>query len=513
MPRKSTKSQPTKARKPRTYARPAARAAPARRRAAPYKKPGYGQRLGSFIGEGADLLFSKVNPLKIFGFGDYAPYSYDVRANTLLSMGNSPPEIQNKADGRVILRHREYIKDIVTGATSAFTVQSFPIQPADANTFPWLSTIAHCFEQYRLRGMIFEFKSTSADALNSTNTALGTVIMATEYDASRGDFTSKAEMENHQYAASARQSCSMLHPIECDRSQSTIDILYINEDPTITGPDLRFNDFGRFQIATVGQQGASVNIGELWVTYEIELLKPHQPTNDEMVGWSCRNIVGFSGLNLPMGTSEADIGVSNINSDIITGTYFTTGTCQFNLNSQAPSGYYLLSYLCEGAADDNACTVNFFLDDNTAGLWSIVSPTTAGTGWRGSTVPAPSGFVTFEKTSFRRQTILYKKPYDERLSSLSAILRLSDSTIWNGNITQAKFEMFRVPPQRNGTFVALSTTGLTTSPDALRLRIKHLEEQTEKEEKETPPVKESKSISSLEEYAAKLKQLQELQKK
>jgi hypothetical protein len=39
--------------------------------------------------------------------------------------------------------------------------------------FPWLSNIAQNFESYKLRGLVFEFKSMSGDALTSTNTALG----------------------------------------------------------------------------------------------------------------------------------------------------------------------------------------------------------------------------------------------------------------------------------------------------------------------------------------------------
>jgi len=234
----------------------------------------YGQRLGSVVGEGLQELFTQANPLKLLGFGDYVPTPFKVMQNTLLSMGNDPPEIQNAIDGRFIIRHREYLRDIVTGAAGAFNIQAFDINPGLETTFPWLAQISQAFEQYIMRGMIFEFKSTSADALNSTNTALGTVIMATQYDALKPVFVNKQEMENHQYAASAKQSCSMLHPVECARNASVLDHLYIRTGAVPPDADQRLYDFGKFQIATVGQQAANVNIGELWVTYEIELLKP-----------------------------------------------------------------------------------------------------------------------------------------------------------------------------------------------------------------------------------------------
>jgi hypothetical protein len=137
-----------------------------------------------------------------------------------------------------------------------------------------LSIIAQNFEQYKLRGVIFEFKSTSADALNSTNTALGEVIMATEYDSKKQDFASKLEMQNHEYAVAAKQSQSMLHPIECAHPLSTLDCLYLRTGQVPVGADQRMYDFGKFQIATMGQQGSNVDVGELWVTYEVEFLKP-----------------------------------------------------------------------------------------------------------------------------------------------------------------------------------------------------------------------------------------------
>jgi len=98
------------------------------------------------------------------------------------------------------------------------------------------------------------------------------VIMATQYDATRPQFTSKSQMENSEFASSCRQSSSMYHPIECARSQDVLQELYIRSGSNPQDP--RFTDFGNFALATVGQQASSVNIGELWVTYEIELMKP-----------------------------------------------------------------------------------------------------------------------------------------------------------------------------------------------------------------------------------------------
>lgn len=228
-----------------------------------------GSQIGAWLGDKAQSLIKSVT-----GFGDYVKPGWNVKQNSLLTMGQDPPQVKNSREGGVIVRHREYLQDIVTGTPGQFVVSSYKLQPGLQGSFPWLSIIAQNFEQYKLRGVIYEFKSTSADSLNSTNTALGEVIMATEYDSKKPNFANKLEMQNHQYAVAARQSSSMLHPIECAHPISTLDVLYIRQGTPPDGTDSRMYDFGNFQIATVGQQGANVNVGELWVTYEVEFLKP-----------------------------------------------------------------------------------------------------------------------------------------------------------------------------------------------------------------------------------------------
>lgn len=165
-----------------------------------------GGAVGSFLGGKIGHLVEQIT-----GFGDYK-----VMSNSIMSGGVTPPSIVNTANrGGIIVRHREYIGDVL--ATTAFTVQSFMINPGLFNTFPWLSQIAMGYEQYKPRGMIFEFLSTSSDALlsSATSTALGTVSMATQYDVSDPPFTDKRSMLNHEWSNSRKPSMSFIHPIEC----------------------------------------------------------------------------------------------------------------------------------------------------------------------------------------------------------------------------------------------------------------------------------------------------------
>lgn len=202
---------------------------------------------------------------KIIGFGDY-----NVEGNTLMTNGQVPKF--GAAADKVIIKHCEYLGDVI--GSTAFSIEKFPLNPGNPKTFPWLSALAMQFENYRIKGMIFMFKSTSADALNSTNTALGTVVAATQYNVLRPDFASKLEMENYEFATSSKPADSMIHPIECKSGLAPLEELYIRtSDYSSLDSDLRFSDYGNFYLATVGMQ-ASATIGELWVSYDIELIKP-----------------------------------------------------------------------------------------------------------------------------------------------------------------------------------------------------------------------------------------------
>jgi len=194
---------------------------------------------------------------------------YEIKDNSLVSAAGVPTF--KESDRSVKIRHREYLQD-VTGSTG-FSLQSLALNPGNSTTFPWLSTIARSFAQYRFHGLMFEFVSASADSLNSVNTALGYVVMATQYNAALPAFLNKQEMEEYDFSCSTRPSRTLIHPVECSPADTPLEHLYIRGGSLPAGSDIRLYDLGTFQLATVGMQAAA-NIGELWVTYDVELIKP-----------------------------------------------------------------------------------------------------------------------------------------------------------------------------------------------------------------------------------------------
>lgn len=231
-------------------------------------RAGVGRRIGGNIGEAIQDIAS------LFGFGDYY-----VRKNSLLDglKGTDPPAMRNTMVSTIV-RHREYIQDIQ--GTTTFTNTSFNINPGLASSFPWLSQIAANYEEYEILGMVYEYKTLSTESINSTSTALGAVVMATEYNTLNSPFVNKQQMENYEFCSSAKPSLSIMHPVECDPHQSPITRLYTRTGAIPTGSDQRLYDLGNFQIATTGMQSGVANtvIGELWCTYEIQFYKPKLTT-------------------------------------------------------------------------------------------------------------------------------------------------------------------------------------------------------------------------------------------
>lgn len=257
--------------------------------------------------------------------------------------GLAPPQIVNSVEtGSVIVRHREYIGDIL--ATTAFTNRQYPINPGLAQTFPWLSTIANSFEQYRIRGLLFEFGSTSSDALlsSSTSTALGSVIMSTDYDVADPAPTSKREMLNALFASSDKPSQTFIHPLECKKSISAQTILYNRSAAVPGGFDKRLYDFANFNIATEGMQAAGGVLGELWVTYEVEFFK------QQYAYVSLADAFAFNSVTStrPFGTL---IG-SNVSRGATIGGTISSDGRTYSFPPQFTNGLYLVTFTVQGNA-------------------------------------------------------------------------------------------------------------------------------------------------------------------
>ncbi len=228
----------------------------------------YGGPIGNRLGRMAGAGLSAIS-----GYGNY-----NVSSNSLTTVSASMDMVPQfvKQEHSIRVKHREFIRDLLVPADpSAFNLKDYVINPGNRDLFPWLGQMARQYSQYKIHGMVFAFKTMSSDYAASG--PLGTVFMATNYNALDRPFNSKIELENTEFAVSTKPSMSLVHAIECDPKVSGFDILYIRDPSYETGEtsDRRFYDYGRFQVGTQGLPGeAGATLGELWVTYDIELIKP-----------------------------------------------------------------------------------------------------------------------------------------------------------------------------------------------------------------------------------------------
>jgi hypothetical protein len=235
-----------------------------------------GSALGNFIGQSeagghaGKSLGASIS--KWLGSGDYT-----VTKNSLVNQvsSGSIPMMHNTGQS-ITVRHREYIADVKTGpVTGAFNIgNSFVLNPGLEQSFPWLCTIAQQYQEYSWKGIVFHYVSTSGSSVGSTTTSLGSVMLHTDYRVTAPQPISKVELLNEYFASDAKPSENFVHPIECDPKENPYNVQYVRTGAVPAGEDPKTYDLGVVTVATAGGQAANVTVGELWVTYEIELKKP-----------------------------------------------------------------------------------------------------------------------------------------------------------------------------------------------------------------------------------------------
>jgi hypothetical protein len=254
---------------------------------------------------------------RLIGSGDYETNSCS--CNSLIKGG--PQQAAYAAFGSssqgVVVKHRDYISDVFTSGTAgAFSINAIPVNPGLSYFVPYLAQIAQNFEMYRVRGMAFEFISTAPEY----STVQGSVILAMEYNAAAPAFTSKPQMENSDFAISARFDKDCIYGVECANSAQTM--YYVRSGGSSL--PVTTTDLGVFYVAT--QPGATYatnsSIGELWVTYDIEFLRPRvSPARFGYYhAWGAQTLATAAYVNMATACTSSTI------YGTLTGTYLTSGT-------------------------------------------------------------------------------------------------------------------------------------------------------------------------------------------
>lgn len=205
-------------------------------------------------------------------------------------------------DGRIRVRHREYIADISGSAN--FSDRAFFINPGLSQTFPWLSGISTRYESYLFHMLRFEFETSVSTATQ------GTVILAIDYDAADAPAISKQQLlENRGAVRSAAWA-----PCQCVADFQDLTKFgvqrYLRHGALLANMDIKTYDVGRLEIGTQGMTGTAV-VGELYAEYDVELMTPQ--IDQEIYDFSIASGGGGIALSTPFG----DAPVRNGNGDVL----------------------------------------------------------------------------------------------------------------------------------------------------------------------------------------------------
>jgi len=244
--------------------------------------------IGSAFGPGGAALGQAIST--ITGYG-----SYDVTHNSILKSTQIGAEAENipsfsKGSHGSTICHREFIRNVVVPTDPvAFTNVSERLAVDNGNVFPWLARLSQRYQRYKVKGMVFQYRSTSTDYNNS-----GTVAIAVNYNATERPYVSMPAVLNSQFACSAKPSTSFYAPVECD-PKSHPEGYYIRHENEINNyTDVRMSSVGVLNVVTQGLTlPAGSVLGELWVTYELNSF-PHTSASTsrlrQTAPWSPRSM-------------------------------------------------------------------------------------------------------------------------------------------------------------------------------------------------------------------------------
>lgn len=182
------------------------------------------------------------------------------------------PQMSTGKKGELIVRHREFVSDIVRPAGAGFQLAlSVPVQPGDINAFPWLSRIANNYETYVFENLSYEICTSTA---TSSEGSLGMMV---DYDCTDQAPTSKVEamaaagsVRSPVWKPSIRLTCAKqyLHKLK-ER--------YTRVGSSFSG-DKKMYDTGMLYVYTYNAAPVTAyEVGDLYVEYTVRLSTPQMP--------------------------------------------------------------------------------------------------------------------------------------------------------------------------------------------------------------------------------------------
>jgi len=197
-------------------------------------------------------------------------------SGSLKSLRQFPTGVVGTSRKSTTIIEDEYVTEI--SSSTAFATNSFPINPGQSLTFPWLSKIAANWEKYHINEIEFYYTPEASAYAPAAQT--GKVILSCDYDAADAAPVSKVQVEDtdpHADGMPYEDICLRLDPKFLN---DTVTGKYVRPGAQPANTDIKTYDAGNLYLSTSGTTSPGT-CGELRVRYSVTLEKPviESPSN------------------------------------------------------------------------------------------------------------------------------------------------------------------------------------------------------------------------------------------
>jgi hypothetical protein len=175
------------------------------------------------------------------------------------------------------VQEHEFIYDVIGNGADFGIVNGgnpFPLNPAQATTFPWLSTIAKQWERYRIKYLDIEYRREVSEFATAGTT--GKVMIHVDLDAADGPPATKTQVLDTD-----RRLLLDMMPCENKKLRIPGRLFHPVGSPLLSRPgglpsatDIRLYDAGNIWVSTSGTVDNTTKLGEIHLNYAFELSVP-----------------------------------------------------------------------------------------------------------------------------------------------------------------------------------------------------------------------------------------------
>lgn len=280
------------------------------------------------------------------------------------------------------IRHTEYVQDMQSsGTTKAYLASKFVLNPADSDTFPWLSDQATSYATYRFHSLSFRMGSLVSTATDGMYGLCATPDISDSVPTNKTNFM--------QYEHAVRNN--VWQPATYTVPQDVLRRLpeYLTSVAGAASTDST-KQMGALFICSQGLVGTAVDYGELYVTYDVELIHPQSPNADaahfasEALSsgnvWSNLSVQAGSTIRIARrsrheATSSTTVQVQSAG-DFLVAAHFTAASNLVNPSFAAEDNFgnpITITSLANIANSAGTSGINFFAVSNAPKPWYLVA--------------------------------------------------------------------------------------------------------------------------------------------